>query len=231
LLYRTQNIIFVARNKKDMVDYWFHLVELVVKGIVLGYIASIPLGPIGVICVQRTLSKGRLSGFISGLGAASADTLLAVCAGLGISFIIEFINDYSIIIKLIGGLIVIYIGGRIFFKSPIRQFRERKLKKTSLHTDYLSVLILTLSNPLAVFLFLAIFASLNFIKEIKDFLSYAGTFGGIFLGASLWWLTLTSFVNLYKDKFRLRNLWWLNKITGIAIFLFGLAALLSILLK
>lgn len=214
-----------------MYQYWFHLIELTIKGIVLGYVASIPLGPIGVICVQRTLSKGKLSGFISGLGAATADTLLAISAGLGISFILDFIKDYNIIFKLIGGLIVIYIGGRIFFKSPVKQFRERKQKKSSLHTDYLSVLALTLSNPLAVFLFIAIFASLNFISGINDFLYLAGTFGGIFFGASLWWLTLTSFVNIYKDKFRLRSLWWLNKITGVAIFLFGLAALISILLK
>jgi threonine/homoserine/homoserine lactone efflux protein len=209
--------------------YWFHNIELIIKGIVLGYIASIPLGPIGVICIQRTLSKGRLSGFVSGLGASSADTLLAIIAGLGLSFIIDFINDYTIIFKLVGGLAVIYIGGRIFFKSPIKQFRERKLKKSSLHTDYLSVLALTLSNPLAVFLFLAIFASFNFIREIHDFFSMVCTFGGIFLGTSLWWFTLTSFVNIYRDKFRLRSLWWLNKITGVAIFLFGLAALISIL--
>jgi threonine/homoserine/homoserine lactone efflux protein len=212
-------------------NYWFHIIELTIKGIVLGYIASIPLGPIGVICIQRTLSKGRLSGFISGLGAASADTILAMVAGLGLSFIIDFIKDYSIIFKLIGGLIVIFIGMRIFFKSPVRQFRERKLKKTSLHTDYLSVLAITLSNPLAVFLFIAIFASFNFIKEIHDFISIIGTFSGIFLGASLWWLTLTSFINIYRDKIRLKNLWWLNKITGVAISLFGLAALISILLK
>jgi threonine/homoserine/homoserine lactone efflux protein len=208
----------------------FHLIELVIKGIVLGYIASIPLGPIGVICIQRTLSKGRMSGFVSGLGAASADTFVAIIAGLGLSFIIEFITDYSIIFKLFGGLIVIYLGGRIFFKSPVRQIRERKQKKTSLHTDYLSVLVLTLSNPLAVFLFLAILASLNFIRDIKGFLEIIAAFGGIFLGAALWWLTLTSFVNIYRDKFRLKNLWWLNKITGIAMALFGLAALLSILM-
>jgi threonine/homoserine/homoserine lactone efflux protein len=208
----------------------FHLIELIIKGVVLGYVASIPLGPIGVICIQRTLSKGKLSGFISGLGAATADTFLAIIAGLGLSFIIDFITEFNIIFKLIGGLVVIYIGVRIFFKSPIRQFRERKLRKSSLHTDYLSVLGLTLSNPLVVFLFIAIFTSLNFIRELSGFLSIVGAFGGVFVGASLWWLTLTSFVNIYRDKIRLKNLWWLNKITGVAIALFGLAALISILM-
>ncbi|HOT13682.1 MAG TPA: LysE family transporter [Bacteroidales bacterium] len=208
---------------------WFHWIELFIKGLVLGYITSIPLGPIGIIVVQRTLSKGKLSGFVSGLGAASVDTFLAVIAGLGLSFIIDFIEDYSILFKLFGGLIIIFIGGRIFFKSPVRQVRERKQKKSSLHTDYLSVVALTLSNPLAVFLFIAIFAGLNVVNGVKSFVSLGFVFTGIFIGASLWWLTLTSFVNIYRDKFRLKNLWWLNKITGVLIVILGLATLISIL--
>ena len=208
---------------------WFHWIEFFIKGLVLGYITSIPLGPIGIIVVQRTLSKGKLSGFISGLGAASVDTLLAVIAGLGLSFIIDFIHDYNILFKLFGGLIIIFIGSRIFFKSPVRQARERKLKKSSLHTDYLSVVALTLSNPLAVFLFIAVFAGLNIVNGVKDFISLGFVFSGVFIGASLWWLTLTSFVNIYRDKFRLKNLWWLNKITGVIIVILGLATLISIL--
>jgi threonine/homoserine/homoserine lactone efflux protein len=88
---------------------------------------------------------------------------------------------------------------------------------------------LTLSNPLAVFLFLAIFAGLNIVNGAKDFVSLGFIFSGIFIGASLWWLTLTSFVNIYRDKFRLKNLWWLNKITGVIIVILGLATLSSIL--
>lgn len=209
--------------------FWLDWVEVLIKGIVLGFVSSIPLGPIGVICIQRTLGKGKLSGFVSGLGAATADTFLAIIAGLGLTFIIDFITGYGIFLKLFGGLIVIFIGAQIFFKSPVRQFRERRLKKASLHTDYLSVLALTLSNPLAVFLFLAIFAGLNLVNGALHYVTLLLTFGGIFAGASMWWFLLTSIVNVYRDKFRLKNLWWLNKITGVIIFLFGLAALISIL--
>lgn len=208
---------------------WLTTIELLIKGLVLGFISSIPLGPIGVICIQRTLGKGRLSGFVSGLGAASADTLLAIIAGLGLSFIIDFITAYNIFFKLVGGLIVIYIGINIFFKNTIRQFRERRQKKSSLHTDYLSVLALTLSNPLAVFLFIAIFAGLNFVNGDHNFISYIFVFTGVFAGASLWWFTLTSVVDLYREKFKIRKLWWLNKITGVIIFIFGIIALISIL--
>ncbi len=208
---------------------WFHLVEILIKGFVLGFILSIPLGPIGVICIQRTLSKGRWSGFISGLGASTADTLLAITAGLGLSFIINFIKIYSDLFKLLGGIVVIIIGFQIFFKSPVRQFRNSKLQRSSLHTDYLSVLALTFSNPLAIFLFIAIFAGLNIVGGSHDLVFNIFIFSGIFLGSATWWFTLTSFVNIYRAKFRLKNLWWLNKITGILIALFGLIAMVSIL--
>lgn len=205
---------------------WF---ELLIKGLVIGFLSSIPLGPIGIICIQRTLGKGRLSGFVSGLGAASADTILAIIAGLGLSFIIDFITGHKIFFQLIGGVILIVIGIQIFFKSPIRQVRERRLKKNNLYTDYLSVLVLTLSNPLVVVIFLTMFASLNLLNGSHKLLPQFFVFGGIFLGASLWWFTLTSVVNTYRNKFRLKNLWWLNKTTGLIIFISGIVALLSIL--
>jgi len=206
-------------------------IELLIKGIVVGYIASIPLGPIGVICIQRTLSKGKLSGFVSGLGASTADTFLSIVAGLGLSFIIDFVVDYTAIFKLLGGILVIFLGFRIFFKNPVHQFRRKKLKKNNLYTDYISTLVLTLSNPLNIFLFLAIFAGLNIIKGVKTLDMFLAIFLGVFIGTSLWWFTLSSIVNIYHDKFKVRNLWWLNKITGTIIIIFGLVALISILFE
>lgn len=203
--------------------------EILIKGIALGFLSSIPLGPIGIICIQRTLGKGRLSGFISGLGAASADTLLAIVAGLGLSFVIAFVKEHSIIFQLVGGIIIVILGIQIFFKSPVKQFRERKSNKNKLHTDYLSVLMLTLSNPIALFIFIAVFTGLNLVKGSHNLIFNLLVFTGIFIGASLWWFILTSFVNVYRSKFRLKNLWWLNKITGALIFIFGMLALFSIL--
>jgi threonine/homoserine/homoserine lactone efflux protein len=199
--------------------------QILIKGLVLGFVSSIPLGPIGIICIQRTLGKGRLAGFVSGLGAATADTFLAIIAGLGLSFIIDFITH----LRLVGGILVMLIGLQIFFKSPVKQVRERRLKKNNLWTDYLSVLILTLSNPLAIFLFIAIFTGLNLVNGSQNFFSHLSIFVGIFCGASSWWFVLSSLVSTYRSKFRLKYLWWLNKITGLIIFLFGLTALISIL--
>ena len=195
----------------------------------LGFLASIPLGPIGIICIQRTLGKGRWSGFISGLGAASADTIVAIIAGLGLSFVIIFFKSNSHILVILGSLIMIVLGVRIFLKSPAKQVRERKMKKNNLYTDYLSVLILTLSNPLTIFVFIAIFAGLNLVYGAYDFFLKMLIFSGIFIGASFWWFLLTSLVNIYREKFNLKNLWWLNKITGAIIIAFGVVALFSIL--
>jgi threonine/homoserine/homoserine lactone efflux protein len=202
-----------------------NLVEILIKGIVLGFLSSIPLGPIGMICIQRTLGKGRWSGFVSGLGAASADTILAIVAGLGLSFVIDFVTGHMIYLKILGGLVLIFLGIRIFLKDPAKQVRLRKLNKSTHHTDYLSVLALTLTNPIAIFLFVALFTGLNLLNGSKHSFSHYLVFPGIFIGASLWWFTLTSLVNIYRDKFRLKSLWWLNKITGGLIGIFGLTAL------
>lgn len=201
--------------------------QVFIKSLVLGFLSSIPLGPIGIICIQRTLGKNRWSGFVSGLGASTADTLLAIIAGMGLSFVLSFIKDYQLLFKLFGGIIVIIIGIKIFFKSPIRQFRERRLGKNTMLRDYISTLIITLSNPVAVFLFLAAFAGLNLLNN--NYILHTLVFVGIFTGASIWWFILSSVVNVYREKFRLKNLWWLNKITGVIIILFGIAALVSIL--
>jgi threonine/homoserine/homoserine lactone efflux protein len=203
-----------------------NLIEILIKGIVLGFLTSIPLGPIGMICIQRTLGKGRWSGFVSGLGAATADTFLAVIAGLGLSFVIDFITGHIVYLKIFGGLVLIFLGIRVFLKDPVKQVREKKLNKNSHHTDYLSVLALTLTNPIAIFLFIALFTGLNLLNGSRHNFSHYLVFAGIFIGASLWWFTLTSLVNIYRDKFRLKSLWWLNKITGGLIGIFGLIALI-----
>lgn len=206
------------------------LVELLIKGIIVGYIASIPVGPIAIICVQRTLSKGRISGIVSGLGASTADTLLSIIAGLGLSFVIDFINEYTYIIKFFGGALVIYIGFRIYFKNPVKQYRAKLMRRTTLPKDYFTTLLLTLSNPLNVFLYLAVFTAFNVVKGVSTFEQFTTVFIGVFVGTALWWFTLTSIVSRYHDRFNVRNLWWLNKISGVGIVLLGLVTLLSIII-
>ncbi|HPI70845.1 MAG TPA: LysE family transporter, partial [Tenuifilaceae bacterium] len=141
------------------------LAILIIKGIIIGLLASIPLGPIGVICIQRTLNKGKISGFVSGLGAATADTIFSAIAGFSLTFIIAFIQKQQIIFQAIGGVVVFLLGIKIFYTNPIKQFRRHKRKKNNLMEDFLSVFILTFTNPLAVFFFIALFAAFGIVSD------------------------------------------------------------------
>ncbi len=199
-----------------------------IKGIIIGLLVSVPLGPIGIMCIQRTLNKGYMSGFISGLGAAAADILFAVIAGFGLSIIINFIVERHIYFQIIGGLFVLYIGFRIFNTNPVKQLRLQRLNRTRLSQDFVSVFLLTLSNPLAIFLFLAIMAGLKVANDLLSIFELSILVAGIAGGAILWWFVLASIANRFRKKIRLKSIWWLNKITGSVVFLFGLVVLVSI---
>lgn len=191
--------------------------KYILDGIIIGISASIPLGPIGVLVVQRTLNKGRLSGFISGLGAAFSDTIYAIIAGFSLSFIVGFIESQLLWIQIIGAIILISLGLKIFYTNPAIQLRRQKKKSTSLIQDFLSTFALTIANPLAVFLFMAFFAGFRVVEAKHTMLENFLLIGGVFIGAAFWWFTLSSLVNLFRSKINLRRLFWINKIAGSTI--------------
>ncbi|HPD96121.1 MAG: LysE family transporter [Bacteroidales bacterium] len=205
------------------------LLILLVKGIVIGLLASIPLGPIGVICIQRTINKGRSSGFVSGLGAASADTFFAAIAGFSLSFIISFIEEKQLIIEVIGGIIVALLGLKTFYTNPVSQLKRHKRKKNKLIEDFFSVLFLTATNPFAIFVFVALFAATGIVAHDQHFGITSIALLGVFLGGSLWWYILSSLVNFFRHKFRLKQLWWINKISGAIIFILGILAIINVI--
>lgn len=203
---------------------------LLLKGVIVGLLASIPLGPIGVICIQRTINKGRLSGFMSGIGAATADTIFATVAGFSLTLVINFIEEKQLIFQVVGGFIIMILGVSIFYTNPIRQLKRHRKNKSSILEDYLSVLFLTITNPMAVFLFVGLFAAVG-IGSPGGNVFYAGILlSGVFLGAATWWLVLSSVVNRFRAKFRLKQLWYINKISGGVIFILGLIAAFETLL-
>jgi threonine/homoserine/homoserine lactone efflux protein len=194
---------------------------------IVGVSVSAPLGPLGVLCIQRTINKGLLSGFVSGLGAAVADILYASVAGFGISIIADFLKDHQEIIRAIGGLIVLVVGIMIFRSNPVKQFRQQKMQKRSYVSDFVSSIFITITNPLTIVFFGAVFAGFG-LDETTTINPVVLTLLGIFLGALTWWLGLTILVNIFRNKIRLRNLYWINKITGILVAIFGLAVFISI---
>ena len=203
-------------------------IDFLIKGIIVGFLASIPLGPVGVLCIQRTINKGRTSGLFSGMGAATVDAFFALVAALGLTFIINFIEEQQFYIQMIGGGVLIFLGTRIFNTNPIQQIRRHRKKKNKLIEDFISVFFLTLSNPLAIFLFVAAFAGIGVVTSKDSSVKSSLIIAGVFIGATIWWASLTFFVDLFRKKFRLKQLWWINKIAGVIIIIFGIAAMLSV---
>lgn len=202
--------------------------KYLLNGVLVGFTASMPLGPIGVLCIQKTISKGRMAGFVSGMGAATADTIYAIIAGFGLTFISNFIVNQQFYLRIGGAVICFYLGLKIFRTNPAIQLRRESQRGQNIWTDYLSILFLTISNPLTLLLFGAVFAGFGIIQGNADFKSIFLLVCGVFMGALSWWTLLTGFVNLFRSKFRLKRVWWLNKITGMLIILFSFVALASV---
>lgn len=196
----------------------------ILDGVIIGFSASVPLGPIGVLCIQRTLNKGRLSGFISGLGAALSDTIYAIIAAYSLSFIVGFVESRLLWIQIFGALVLIGLGLKIFYSNPARQLRRQRNKSSNYFQDFVSTLLLTITNPLAIFLFFGFFAGLGVVPRDRDWIGQLVLIGGVFVGAAMWWFILTGLVSLFKNKINLRRLWWINKIAGAAIVVFVIIA-------
>jgi len=203
-------------------------IALFLKSLVLGVGVSAPLGPNGMLMVNRTIRKGFRSGFISGMGLATADTIFALIAGLGFSFVIGFINAQVFYIKLFTGIFVALMGLKIYLSNPVREMRRKSGENATHFQDYVSLLFLALTNPFSIFVFIAFFTGFNI-----DF-SQPGIFRvviilGIFIGACAWWFGVSYVVNHFSRNLRLRSIVKLNKISGTIIALLGIAVLLALL--
>lgn len=207
------------------------ILTLLIKGIVIGFLVSIPLGPIGILVIQRTVNKSRLAGLLSGMGAALSDTLYAVIAGFSLTFLIDFIREHEMIFQAFGALVVLALGVHIFFKNPVTDLRRNKLKGNTHFQDIISSFLVTFSNPLTVFVFLAVFTSSGVAVSMENPYHSFFVILGIFTGAFIWWFSLSGIVSLVKHKINLRILWWINKTAGILIVLFVLITTIVVVQK
>lgn len=207
-------------------------IEILLRGLIVGLIASISLGPVGVMCIQRTLSKNRQSGFVSGMGAAAADTIFAILAYFFITIISSIIDNHLQILKILGGICVVIVGVNIFLKNPIVQIRRNRAGKSNLWQDFVSVFGLTLTNPAFIIWLLVIFSAFN-VSTAEGEITFSKVrtgftmITGFFCGATLWWLLLTSVISLFRKKFRPRHLLWINRIAGVMITVLGASAIIS----
>jgi len=192
------------------------MLKVYFDGIIVGLLASIPLGPIGVLVIQRTLSKGRFSGFASGVGAALSDTIYAVIAGFSLSFVIDFIKAKETILQLIGSLILLAFGFFIVYSNPVKQLRKQNRSSTNYFQDFATTFAITLSNPVILFLFLGIFTGFNLVNDQNAFGVFS-IIAGVFSGGMLWWFGISTLVNVLRDRFNPRRLFWVNRISGLVI--------------
>jgi len=192
---------------------------LVSKGLMAGLAIAVPVGPVNVLCASRTLRKGRASGLMSGLGAATADTLYGSIAGFSITFLIEFLMREEFWIRVIGGMLLMAIGV-LYFRKP-GQAIDAGDEAGASHSDFVSTLLLTLTNPTTVLTFLAILAALGMGAQPHWWLTFL-LVGGIFAGSMLWWTVLVLAVNRFRNRFDCRAMTGMNRIAGLAIGGFGL---------
>lgn len=196
------------------------------RGLVIGFSIAVPVGPIGVLCIRRAVVECRASGFVSGLGAATADAVYGCVAGLGLTFFSNILINQQAWFRFIGGLFLCYLGIKTFLAKPVE--RAASYKGSGLISAYTSTFFLTLTNPMTILSFSAIFAGLGLVSTNGNYGSAGALVLGVFIGSSLWWLILCCSVGVFREKFDLRGLQWVNRISGAIITSFGLAALLGL---
>jgi threonine/homoserine/homoserine lactone efflux protein len=195
------------------------------RGLVIGFSIAAPVGPIGVLCINRTLTQGQISGLASGLGAATADAIYGCIAGLGLSFISSLLTHQQIWLRLLGGAFLCYLGIKTFMISPTEHAAQARGK--SLISAYTSTFLLTLTNPMTMLSFAAVFAGLGIASTSSNYLAAMILVLGVFIGSASWWLLLSSGIGLVRTKVTPRRLKWVNRISGMVITIFGVVALLS----
>ncbi len=202
----------------------------IIWGVIVGFAIAVPVGPIGLICIQRTLANNRVSGLISGLGAATADALLASIGAFSISFIYTFINNNQSFLKIIGGSLIVFLG----IMALISKTKNTQIKKSDSSLrhieEYLSALVLTITNPLSTFILFLAFANISNKIGHSPTISMAFVIG-VFLGSCAWWLLLTKLTDRLAHKISHEHILKINKWFAIIMIVLGIVTLLGVLFK
>jgi threonine/homoserine/homoserine lactone efflux protein len=197
--------------------------NLFLEGVVIGLAVAAPVGPIGVLCIRRTLAEGHASGFVSGLGAATADAAYGSVAALGLTFVTSLLVGAESWLRLVGGVFLVFLGVRTFLSRPSE--RPATAGKGDLPGAYASTLVLTLANPTTILSFAAIFAGLGAGSMGGDALHAMSLVLGVFCGSALWWFVLSGATSLFRTKLSAGGLRWVNRISGVVLAGFGVVAL------
>ena len=202
------------------------IIDILWKGFIIGVVVSAPLGPVGVLCIQRTLNKGRWYGFVTGLGASLSDIAYALLTGYGMSFVFDYVNKNIFYLQLFGSILLLAFGLYTFRSNPVQSIRPVSTNRGSYFHNFITAFVVTLSNPLIILLFIGLFARLAFVSEGVLVFEAVSGYLAIALGALTWWFGITYFVNKVRKQFNLRGIWVLNRVIGSVVMLVSLGALI-----
>ena len=206
------------------------VLEIVIKGMIIGIVASAPMGPVGVLCIQRTLNKGRAYGLVTGTGAALSDILYALLTGYGLSFIYDIISNQATLfwLQIIGASIMFVFGLHTFRTNPMKNTRNVSHNKSSLLQNGVTGFFITLSNPTIILLFLGLFTPLNFMLPEQPFFMQCIGYLSIFGGALLWWFFITYAVSKLRVHFDVRGIRIINRVIGAVVMVGSLIGIILI---
>ena len=205
--------------------------ELVIKGLIVGILASAPMGPVGVLTIQRTLNKGRWYGMVTGLGAAASDIIYAAISLLGMSFVMEIIENPRNMFwfKVMGGILLMIFGIYTYLSNPTNNLRPTNPNKGTLWHNGITGFLVTFSNPLIILLFIALMARFEFVVP-EHYWEQGVGYIAIFAGALLWWFALTYIIDKVRTKFQVNTICLINRIIGSIVIAAGLIGFLWALL-
>ena len=202
--------------------------QTLLSGLIIGFSIAAPVGPIGVLCIRRTLAEGRLHGLVSGLGAATADAVYGCIAAFGLAFISDLLVQQQVWLRVVGGAYLCFLGVRTILAKPSEKTQTGK--KTGIASAYGSTFLLTLTNPVTILSFAAVFASLGLGNTAGDY-GLAGLLVlCVFAGSASWWLILSGAVSLFRTRVTPKVMLWINRVSGAIILGFGVVALVSLAL-
>lgn len=212
---------------------WFDNIstlELVWKGVIVGIVASAPMGPVGILCIQRTLNKGRWYGLLTGCGAAVSDIIYAFITAFGMSFVMDFIQNEKnmFYLKLVGSILLFAFGLYTFMSNPTKNMHQSSNKKGTLMQNCITGFLVTISNPLIILLFGALFARFAFVVPDHPFEVSMG-FMGILAGALLWWFSLTFIIDKVRTRVKPKGLRVINWLIGGCVMIFSVISLINTL--
>ena len=205
-----------------------NILDFVFKGMLIGMVASAPMGPVGILCVQRTLNKGRWFGFATGIGAAISDIIYAGFAGYGMSFVMDIVNNNEnrFYLQIVGSLLLLGFGFYTYRTDPTRKMHHSGPQKGTLWYNTWTAFLVTFSNPLIIFLFLALYAQFAFVLPNHPFEMLVG-FASIVGGALLWWWGLTWLIDKIRTKFDENGIRIINQLIGVAVIVCSVIMLLG----